>query len=145
MMKRTILLLITLTVLITAIPLLSGCSNDQDGSPDKGNPASSDGIQPVEYGVAGRITDISVTENGELLGTITVEGSKDNGAMYDKAVVSVSKDTKIYLDDLVPFDSLEVGMYVCVFFEGPVRESYPVQANAGQINIVPDESTKDDD
>jgi len=145
MLKRKILLLITLTMLITAIPVLNGCSNDQAVSPDKGNPASSDGIQLVEYGVAGRITDISVAENGELLGTITVEGSKDNGAMYDKAVVFVSQDTKIYLDDLVPFDSLEVGMYVCVFFEGPVRESYPVQADARQINIVPDESTKDDD
>jgi hypothetical protein len=143
MMKRIILLLTTLAVLFTGIPVLSGCSNDQDVSPDKESPSSSNGTQLVEYGVAGHITDISVAENGELLGTITVEGPKDNGAMYDKAVVFVSQDTKIYLDDLVDFDSLKDGMYVYVFFEGPVRESYPVQGDARQINIAPDESTKD--
>jgi len=74
------------------------------------------------------------------LGSIRVEGSKDNGAAYSEAVVAITPDTKIYLNDLTDFDNLEVGMYVNVFFEGDVAESFPVQATAKQINIIPDDA-----
>jgi hypothetical protein len=130
-------ILITLTLLLVA---LFGCGNGEGVSPaTSGDPTSSDDSQFVEYGVAGHIVEITTTEDEAILGSIKVEGSEDNGAMYNKAVVTITPYTKIYLNNLTDFDNLEVGMYVNVFFDGPVKESDPVQATAKQINIIPDD------
>jgi len=131
MRKLSILFIFTLLLIV-----FTGCNKDPNVSPNMNNDS-----QLVEYGVAGYITEITVSENESILGTILVEGSKDNGAMYDKAMVTINPDTKIYLSDLTDFDALEVGMYVNVFFTGTVKESYPVQADAQQINIIPSEET----
>lgn len=136
-MKKLIIILIISILIISIV----GCK--QDSNPLSENQSPSDGnSQLVEYGVAGNITEITKSEDGSILGTIHVEGPKDNGATYDNAIVTVKPETKIYSNDTVSFEVLEVGMYVNVFFDGEVRESYPVQANAKQINIITDEPAK---
>jgi hypothetical protein len=129
-MMKKMSILFTLALLLVA---LVGCGNGEE-------PSSSDDSQLVEYGVAGNIVEITTSEDDAVLGTIKVEGPEDNGAEYTEAVVTVTPDTKIYSNDLTDFDNLEVGMYVNVFFEGPVKESFPVQATAKQINIIPDDT-----
>lgn len=89
----------------------------------------------VEYGAAGKITEISQNESSDTIGILVI-GDEDNGATYTQAWVTVTKDTDIYAEYSVEMDQLEVDMYVNVFFEGPVAESFPVQGTARQINIV---------
>lgn len=133
MMKKTIILLILLA--------LVGCGNADRFSESTNNPgpSASEDSQFVEYGVAGQIVKITASEDEMIMGTIKVEGPENNGATYKEALVTVTADTKIYINDLTDFDNLEVGMYINVFFEGPVKESLPVQATAKQINIIPDD------
>lgn len=138
--KMSVLFLLPLLLLS-----LGGCgmdeekpssSNDGEGDPNY----SSDDSQFVEYGVAGDIVEITTIEDEDVNGSILVEGPEENGATYTEAVVSITTDTKIYLNELTDFDNLEVGMYVNVFFEGNVMESFPVQATARQVNIIPDDA-----
>ena len=76
-----------------------------------------------------------------LLGNLLVEGMKDKDAEYDKAMVKVTKGTKIYRQiggELreASFDDLKGGTKVEIWFQGPVAESFPVQATAGKIVIT---------
>lgn len=94
--------------------------------------------QLVVYGVAGNITELTSNDNGTM--TILVEGDlATNGADYDRGYVTVNDDTVIYLDEEVGMEALEEGQYVNVFFQGDVMESYPIQATARQINIIPED------
>ncbi|HEX3150530.1 MAG TPA: DUF3221 domain-containing protein [Gemmataceae bacterium] len=77
-----------------------------------------------------------------ILGTILMEGRKDKDTEYDKAMVKVTKATKIFQQvgrELKPasFDDLKPGVKLEIQFQGPVNESFPVQATAGKIVIVP--------
>ena len=76
-----------------------------------------------------------------ILGTILMEGRKDKDTEYDKAMVKVTKATKIYKligGDLkeASFDDLKPGVKMEIQFSGPARESFPVEATAGKIVIV---------
>lgn len=137
-MKKIICFLFTLPLLVF---VLVGCGQGGDESPtlNEEDATSSDNSQFVEYGVAGDIVEITTNDDEAITGSILVEGSEDNGATYTEAVVTITPDTKIYLNDLTEFEKLEVGMYVNVFFEGAVQESFPVQATAKQINIIPED------
>ncbi|WP_019414170.1 DUF3221 domain-containing protein [Paenisporosarcina sp. TG20] len=138
-------MMIKMSILVTLLVALVGCGTDDGGDPStvNGDPSSSDNSQFVEYGVAGNIVEITTSNDEAIAGTIMVEGPEDNGAKYKEAVVTVKTDTKIYINDLTDYESLEVGMYVNVFFEGPVKESLPVQATAKQINIIPEDPVQE--
>lgn len=140
-MNKIISFLFTLPLLVF---VLVGCGQDGDESPTlnegQGDATSSNNSQFVEYGVAGDIVEITTVDDEAIVGSILVEGSEDNGATYTEAVVTITPDTKIYVNDLTEFENLEVGMYVNVFFEGAVQESFPVQATAKQINIIPEDA-----
>jgi beta-N-acetylhexosaminidase len=80
-------------------------------------------------------------KKGGLLGNLLVEGSKDKDTEYDKATVKVTKATKIYRQigrelKEASFDDLKGGVKVEIWFQGPVAESFPVQATAGKIVIT---------
>lgn len=94
-----------------------------------------------EFEIRGMITQIQASEDG---GTILVETpSGDEVAEYDKAQIRVSQYIPIMLDNQqLEFEQLEVGMYVAVQFEGPVAESYPVQAQAKYIEIMQQDQLK---
>lgn len=133
--KMSIIFIITV-FLVAIVGCGSGGAPQSTNNIDENSSSSSDS-QFVEYGVAGEVVELSPSESN--LGTILVEGSEDNGAMYREAVVTVTPDTIIYLEDVIDFDQIEVGLYVNVFFEGPAKESHPVQVTAKQINVIPDD------
>ncbi len=138
-----------LSLLLLSTMILAACqtANAPNGSDEPNDNAASGGdSELVTYGVAGTITSKTVAEDNTdgFLGTIMVEGPENNGADYQTASVTVTEDTVIYLSDKVSFDDLEEGQYVNVFLNDEIMESYPIQATATQINIVPDESTPTD-
>jgi len=91
--------------------------------------------QFVEYGVAGEIVEIEDDASDDTL-LILVKGDENNGATYTEGWVTVNESTKIYKSEKVAMAALEKNMYVNVFFDGPVAESFPVQGTAKQINII---------
>ena len=70
-------------------------------------------------------------------GSIRVESGHPDPGSYDKAVVAWDDATRIARRDGTPAapDELAKGVTVSVWFTGPVRESYPVQAVAGLIVV----------
>jgi hypothetical protein len=84
--------------------------------------------------IQGEIT--AINRSGERLGTIRVEAVPDDSAGSAKAVTRVTQRTEIRRGETVlEFNALEIGQWVSVWFTGPVRESYPVQADAAFIQI----------
>jgi hypothetical protein len=80
-------------------------------------------------------------KKGGVLGTILMEGRKDKDTEYDKAMVKVTKATKIFKmvgTDLKPasFDDLKPGVKMEIQFAGPVGDSFPPMATAGKIVIL---------
>jgi hypothetical protein len=76
-----------------------------------------------------------------VLGTFLVEDGVDPDGRALAASVKVPPDIAILREDgqggwaVASFDDLAVGQTVQVWFDGPVAESYPVQATAGSIVI----------
>src|SRR6476469_10320018 len=65
-----------------------------------------------------------------ILGTVLLEGRKDKDTEYDKAMVKVTKATRIFKligGDLkeASFDDLKPGVKMEIQFSGPARESFP--------------------
>lgn len=101
------------------------------------------GAEKAPVSIRGTITEIG--GNGFL-----VEGKKEADTSYDKASVTILKKTTILrvegeLLKEAKADDLKKGMRVEVTFVGPVRESYPVQADARKIVILPPNDKKPND
>jgi hypothetical protein len=79
---------------------------------------------------AGRIA----TLDGEAMGLVATSVQP---AGADRATVRLVAGTRVYLADGAPVgvEALRVGQGVRAWFDGPVMESYPVQATAGAIVI----------
>ena len=106
--------------------LLAGC-----GSSETEAPAGPD--------IRGAITAITPAgEAGGGLGTVRIEGGRQADTRFDKAVVTVNRETRIRQEGggELTFQDLALGDRVEARFEGPVRESYPVQAEAAEIVLV---------
>jgi hypothetical protein len=96
--------------------------------------------------VRGEITSLTLAEGGagDVMGTILIEGVLEEDTSHDRASVTVTNQTLI-LDNrsgesqAMGFQVLEVGQRVEARFTGPVMESYPVQATASEIVILPNE------
>lgn len=94
----------------------------------------------------GNISEINPTAGGggdKPLGTIRVEGEKQEDNPFPVAVVYVGDATRIVRQQgggqiETTFDDLAFGQTVSVTFSGPVRESYPVQIDADEIVILAD-------
>lgn len=114
---------------------------DVTATPQPPAPEPSGG-EPARVDIKGNISDVQAAAPGsDRLGTIRIEGEKIAGNTYDKAVVTVTKDTEILRkegDALVAadFSALSFGDTVTAEFTGPVLESYPVQAGARRIVIL---------
>ena len=85
--------------------------------------------------IEGRVT--AVDRRGERIGSIRVEANPSETSGSDKAVVYITQATEIVRGDSVraDFAALATGQWVRVWFTGPVRESYPVQADAALVQI----------
>jgi hypothetical protein len=116
--------IITVTLVLL---LAAGCS-----SPD----------EPVttEPDFTGFITDITTIGNNDVVGSIAAESHADK--IVDKYVITVRDSTSLFRQDgdkytEISFDDLEKRQTVRVWFDGPVMESFPMQATALQIVVVP--------
>jgi hypothetical protein len=98
--------------------------------------ASTPGLPVGPASIAGRVT--AVQRSGERIGTVRVEEREADVAGSAKAVVRITQRTAVVgvpPAGKADFNALRVGQWVRVWFVGPVRESYPVQADAGTIVI----------
>jgi hypothetical protein len=85
--------------------------------------------------MAGYVTAIDPA--GDRIGSIRVEERPGESAGSAKAVVRIMQGTEITRGDSAraEFRSLAKGQWVRVWFTGPVRESYPLQADASFLVI----------
>lgn len=108
-----------------ALAALAGCAKL---APPKGGPS-----------IRGVITTITPGEGN--LGSILVEESSPQGLSFDKASLAITKDTKLLRGvadayERIAFANLRKGALVEVWITGPVRESYPVQADADTLVVL---------
>ena len=118
MNAKKVLLTITAIFLLFAVIACSKSGNDR-------------------VGVRGEIREIYLDEE-EKVAAVLVEGQLESDTDYDKARVAIAKDTVILKtngQELEPGE-LKEGMKVEVVFQGPVAESYPVQARAKAIRVL---------
>jgi len=149
---------------VLAAVLSSACQTAPEGAPSTGGSASAAATIPAEQAsIAGTITtartsevrgapagarpDQPVSSNDTgLVGpvidsthNILVESQPGTTAGSDKAWVTVRRDTPVLSATGTtvanPWSALMPGARVRVWFEGPVRESYPVQADAKLVVI----------
>lgn len=115
--------------LVVLIGFVSAFAKDEDKISIRGMPIS---VAPA--------TDEE--KQAGIIGTMLVEGTKAKDTEHDKAFIKITKTTKIFIKsgkDLKPakFEDLKGGQKMEVQFVGPVAESFPVQATAGKIVILP--------
>jgi hypothetical protein len=120
-------LAVILTGLLMGL-LLPGCT------PAETAPSTSPAIR-------GSITNRSAGAGGDLVGSVLVEGQVEADTSFDKASIAVTAKTQIFEQvgserRPATFEALQVGRTVEAWFEGPVAESYPVQATASAIVIL---------
>ena len=97
-----------------------------------------------EADIRGSITSIyKATEDstGDIIGSILIEGNIEKDTEYDKASVTITKETRIFESksgNLIKasFGSLKPNQRVQALFTGPVMESYPVQVKAKEVVIL---------
>jgi hypothetical protein len=98
--------------------------------------------RPDACGVVSGLDITAAGTPGGPGGAMLVSGSQASGVGYDKAMVRFGPATRILertssgLSQVSP-DSLKNGRTVAVWFTGAVAESYPVQAQARLIVILP--------
>ncbi|HEX7524681.1 MAG TPA: hypothetical protein VF327_00165, partial [Gaiellaceae bacterium] len=133
----------------------------QPGEPGSSAPGQAPGGEPVSPvdtppvvtppphvaggpSISGVISTLSAADgswSAGVLGSVLIEGKLQSDTSFDKASVTVTDKTRIYLEDAqgrhaVDFSYLRVGQIVAATFTGAVAESYPVQATASEIVIL---------
>ncbi len=86
--------------------------------------------------ITGRVTHISQAKDGIVM---LVEADEPKTGQYDKASVRVGKETSIIKDntgDVLSYSDIKTEDMVQIVFEGPVAESYPIQASALSVFII---------
>lgn len=129
------------TALGLVLPLLliaSGCGSSGGGDGSAPPPGGGADIRGYVSSVWGISAD---PRPSDVLGSITIEGELEEGTRFDRASVAVTEKTRIFEDVngervQAAFGDLEEGQLVQAVFTGPVAESYPVQATAGEITIL---------
>jgi hypothetical protein len=83
----------------------------------------------------GFITEIQAFSHGSALGLIMAESHADK--IVDKYAITILGETEILELNGEPagFEALEVTQQVQVWFSGPVKESFPMQVDAGKVII----------
>lgn len=135
--------------------LVAACGGSGRGNADSGRALTRDGSDSAARAAAraarlarppsgppsieGTITDVRIA--GEQLTVIRVEENPDDSAGSAKASVTVSNTTRVLggrgsggVERLR--DELRRGRRVRVWFLGPIRESYPVQARASALELL---------
>ena len=102
-------------------------------------------VDVIKVAVRGHITviteaDTSGQERG-IIGSALIAGEIEKDTEFDKAVVEITRTTRISERDgegfqMVSFESLQAGQKVEATFTGAVRESYPVQVAAMELIVL---------
>jgi hypothetical protein len=127
------ILCIVLAGAAAALMFASGCGRD-GGSV---RPSESPSGRPDITGIVWQATG---AEGSGSLGTLLVVAQHGVPSAYDRASVNATSATT-WLDvegddiEIPPLEQL-AGRRVAVTFSGPVRESYPVQADAGTVRVL---------
>jgi hypothetical protein len=92
----------------------------------------------TEADLLGFITEIHPDREGDILGQISVESHADK--IVSRYIVTITDETLIFRQDgdnlrQADFKAFEDKQWVEIWFTGPVLESFPVQAAAGQVVI----------
>jgi hypothetical protein len=127
--------LAALTVLGAAV--VGGCGGATATGPDSPSPSAP---PSGAADITGVVSDLAA---GGDAGTVTflVAADPDAAGAYDRAWVRTTAATTIWAPageartDLT-VDDIADGQRVAVRFTGPVAESYPVQATAGDVEIL---------
>jgi hypothetical protein len=130
-------------ILLSISILCIGCggATDANSTPTvTPTPVSALGERSENPHIRGTIMDISILE-GRVHGFF-IDGVTEPDTEYDKAFVGVTETTRVYLQTDTGYEvadptQLTVGMKVEVLFTGIILESYPVQAKADEILILP--------
>ncbi len=118
-MKKMIFAVLTITLLLNT----AGCTKSSTEE---------------KTDIRGQITKVLTDENKAVTG-IMVEGKVESDTVHDKAMVRMNKGTKITARDTgekLSANDLKEGIKVEVVFDGPILESYPVQANAKSVKVI---------
>ena len=117
-MKKALLVAALITVL-----LIAGCAPDSGGS------------EPKAADIRGIVTQLDARGDGIVM---LIEAEAASSGQYDKA--SVRADEKTIVTDsegnTLALEDIAAGNTAEAVFDGPVAESYPVQAYAGSITII---------
>jgi len=100
--------------------------------------ACGENIDKDKIGIRGEITNLSQGQDNKVI-FILVEGDLESDTAYDKTSVAITGKTKVIYKGnkkKLSKEDLKVGMKVEVVMEGPVRESYPVQADAKEVRVL---------
>lgn len=92
---------------------------------------------PTRVDIIGEIKSMEVTS--DKTGHILVEGEQQEHTEYDKASITINERTKIIdksSNKKITIKDIKKGDTVEVEFTGPVRESYPIQADAFWVKVV---------
>jgi hypothetical protein len=113
-------------MVIVALLLLAGCTSSAE--PVTSNPD-----------FTGFITGVSAIDNKDVVGSIAAESHADK--LVEKYVVTITKDTTLFRlvnGDYreISFGDFEEQQWLEIWFDGPVAESWPMQAKALQIVIT---------
>ncbi len=114
-------------------------------APGQGGSGESEALPWPKIDIRGSVTEISVPDyrNEEIVAVLLIEGRVEEDTNVDRAWLTITTGTFIgYIDGdefvKVPFSEIEPGQTVEAIFAGPVAESYPVQAQARALLILPD-------
>lgn len=90
----------------------------------------------IKIAIRGTITKLTPSSGSDEL-SILVEGKLEADTQFDKAVVRVKPDTKVYKGKtIMSVKDLKIGMAIEVEYDGPVMKSYPPQMGADKINVL---------
>lgn len=128
LMKKILSLLLVFVMVLSFVGCTSNQQNNQNSTQNNNQ------SKEAPLAIKGMITQLD--DNGENT-VILVEGKKEDGSTYDKARVTINKDTKIYEKDKeISAKDLRLHMYIEVYYNGAVAESYPVQMGANKVVVV---------
>jgi hypothetical protein len=127
--------LAVLVVLGTAV--VGGCGGATSGQPASSSPSAT---PPGAADITGVVRDLTPGGDAATVVLLVVADPGVTGS-YDRASVRVTAKTTVWAsagtgtEELTAADLAE-GQRVAVRFTGPVAESYPVQATAGDVEIL---------
>ncbi len=123
-----------------ALALAAACAPEGEPPPAGDTAGAARQMRPDISGTVTRLDTLDGTGGRVATATVEVNPLEESGS--PKARVAITTATRIFIEDggvqqPASFDELRLLRLVDVWFDGPVAESYPVQATASRIVVRP--------